>query len=299
MHLDVHNKNNNGLTPDFHSAYKKDHSCETTLFCIVDKILNAMENKQCCATIAIDLSAAFDTVHHDILLSVLDKQYGLQGNALKWFDTYLRPSNCKVNVHKEYSNIKTLDFSVPQGSVGGPVLFNYYTSTIQYIIPVSINVYQFSDDHSILKLFNPNKINNESNCITDLELTSTKIKQWMNENRLKMNPKKTEFIIFGSKQMLKISTTKTIRVEDQDIERGTVVKYLGTFLDEKLSFTKHLNIKCRSVMFNLQKIRKLRKFLTEDSCKILIQGLVLCHLDYAHSLYYGLPNCQIMKLRRV
>ena len=62
---------------------------------------------------------------------------------------------------------------------------------------------------------------------------------------------------------------------------------------------KGLNIKCRSAMFNLQKIRKLRKFLTEDSCTILIQGLVISHLDYANSLYCGLPNCQIMKLQRV
>ena len=81
-----------------------------------------MEEQCITAVLALDLSAAFDTVDHDILLQILRNQYGIDGKALKWYDSYLHPRSCMVQVKGETSAQQPLEFSVPQGSCGGPVL---------------------------------------------------------------------------------------------------------------------------------------------------------------------------------
>ena len=92
----------NSLMPKYQSAYRSNFSCETALVKIVDDILNDMECQRVTALVGIDLSAAFDTVDHDILLSVLQNRFGICDNALRWFLTYLAPRCCKVEVNSQY-----------------------------------------------------------------------------------------------------------------------------------------------------------------------------------------------------
>ena len=103
-----------------------------------------------------DLSVAFDTVDHEILLLVLEKKYYITGNVLKWISTYLQPRNFKVYMDDKYSNPKDLWFSVPQGTCNGPMYFNLYCGTISECIPQDLGLYTFADDHEIDKEFEPN-----------------------------------------------------------------------------------------------------------------------------------------------
>ena len=91
----------NKLLPE--SAYRTNFSCETALVKLHNDILWSMEQQRITAIIAIDLSAAFDTVDHDILLDVLHNQFGIWETALAWYDSYLRPRSLKVNVSSAYS----------------------------------------------------------------------------------------------------------------------------------------------------------------------------------------------------
>ena len=111
------------LMPNYQSAYRPGYSCEAALVKIMNDLLWSMENQEVTAIMAIDLSAAFDRVDHDILLKALEIIFGIGGNALKWFGTYLTPRYCKVSVGKSYSNVRDLSFSVPQGSCACPVLY--------------------------------------------------------------------------------------------------------------------------------------------------------------------------------
>ena len=113
----------NSLLPSYQSAYRKFFSCETSLLKLADNLLNEMENQRVSALVVMDLSAAFNTVDHNILLDVLSNQYGIEGKVLKWFDTYLRPHFCQVDINGARSSIQSLDFSVPQGSCAGPMLY--------------------------------------------------------------------------------------------------------------------------------------------------------------------------------
>ena len=101
------------LLPDFLSAYQKNYSMETSLLNITNDILRGMENQQITTILILNLSAAFDTVDHDILLTIAEQTFAFKEKALKWFDNYLMPRYFKVRIDGKYSEFKNLPFSVP------------------------------------------------------------------------------------------------------------------------------------------------------------------------------------------
>ena len=128
---------------------------------------------------------AFDTVHHSVLLNVLHNQFGITGTALNWYDTYLRPHQYYVEITGSRSQSRLIDFSVPQGSCAGPVLYSIYACTLQTVIPEGINLNGFADDHNVKKSFGAGNREDEKEFISDLGLCTTRINNWMNLNRLK------------------------------------------------------------------------------------------------------------------
>ena len=90
--------NRNNLLPSYQSAYRKYYSCETSLVKLVNDILWAMEKQLVTVVVILDLSAAFNTVDHDLLLEVLEKQYGVVGAAREWYTSYLKPRQFKVGI---------------------------------------------------------------------------------------------------------------------------------------------------------------------------------------------------------
>ena len=129
------------------------------------------------ALVAIDLSAAFDTVDNTVLLKVLQQHFGVNGKVLNWMDTYLRPRGFKVNIGNEYSKYIPMDFLVPQGSILDPVLFSAYISTLRLEVPRPIDLHGFTDDHVMKKDFLASKCNDEDNytSITGLLYESKKL----------------------------------------------------------------------------------------------------------------------------
>jgi hypothetical protein len=288
------------LFPDYQSAYRKYYSCETALLKIVNDILWTMEQQKVTALAAIDLSAAFDTVDHSILLDVLQVKFGVQDVALEWFASYLQPRQFMVNVGESYSSTQQLTFSVPQGSCAGPTLYSVYASTMREVIPHGIDVHGYADDHAIKTSFISGSIASETGAFQDMEDTMTKIGDWMTKNRLKMNESKTEFIIFGSRQQLnKLASRNSLNVSGTTVTTSDSIKYLGVYLDKNLNFKKQITTKCRTASYNLFRIKKVRKYLTEHACNTLVLGLVVVHLDYANGLLAGLPNVNVSRLQRI
>ena len=97
------------LVPEYQSAYRKKHSCETSLVKLVNDILWNMENQLVTAIVILDLSAAFDTVDHNILLDILEKRFGIVGLARAWYKSYLKPRRFKVAVEDKVSQPRQLD----------------------------------------------------------------------------------------------------------------------------------------------------------------------------------------------
>ena len=192
--------NSNSLLPDYQSAYRKYYSCETSLVKLVSDILWAMEKQLVTVVVILDLSAAFTTVDHDLLLEVLEKQYGIVGTVRQWYTSYLKPRTFKVSIRETTSQPRQLDYSVPQGSVQGAFLFIAYPSTLDLVVqPSGLELNGFADDHSICTTFKPSKLDHkeELDTITTIESTMLDIKSWMDQVHLKLNESKMEFIYFG------------------------------------------------------------------------------------------------------
>ena len=170
---------NNNLLSDYQLVYRKYHSCETSLIKLVNDLLWAMEKQEVTAMTLLDLSAAFDTVNHDLLLEVLNKRFGVKEKALKWYEQYLKPQKFKVAINNTHPKEQTIDYSVPQGSIQGAFLFNIYASTITDVIPPTLELMGYADDHSIKKPFKPGNTNcnTESDTIAIIEDSMLDVKE--------------------------------------------------------------------------------------------------------------------------
>ena len=192
----VNHCESNNLLPDNQSAYRKGYSCETMLMKLVDIILNGMEDKLITAVMACDLSAAFDTVNHSVLLETFKDFYGMSGNVLQWIESYLSNRSCLVDVNGKRSSEKKLSLSVPQGSCSGAFFFILYAATIFFEIDL-VELFGFADDHILPTSFPAGDRLAEMDAIIDLEDSAIDIKEWMDKVKLKINTDKTEFITFG------------------------------------------------------------------------------------------------------
>ena len=293
-HCSIHS-----LIPNYQSAYRANYSCETALTKIVNDILWAMEHQKVTPLVAFDLSVAFDTVDHDILLSVLEKKFGVRDTCLDWFRSYLNSRFCMVRIRDALSSRCELKCSVPQGSLGGPSLFTVYASTIQSEVPDDIDLHGFADDHILKNSFRTSSRVDEKDSIQSLERTLVDIKVWMDQNRLKMNDDKTEFIMFASKRQLDKCETTSIDVNNTIVKCSPTIKYLGALLDQHLQLSQHITRKCRTAMTNLQMIKFLHPSLTQETAHMLVRGLVTSHLDYCNAIFAGLPNVLLKTLQKV
>ena len=165
---------NQNLTPSYQSAYRANHSCETSLLKLCNDILWAMERQEITVLLALDLTMAFDTVDHSVLLNVLHNQFGITGKSLTWCDTYLRPHQCYMEITGSRSQPRSIDFSVPQGSCVRPVLYSIYASTLQTVIPEGIDLNAFADDHNVKKSFGAGNKVDDKEVISDLEWCATR-----------------------------------------------------------------------------------------------------------------------------
>ena len=208
---------------------------------------------------AMDLSVAFDTVDHDILLNFLHDWLGFTGTAFNWFNNYLRPHSCVVTVQKARSSERDLTSNVPQGSCAGPVLFLAYTSTFPQVVDNQLNIYGFADNHNVGYGFIPGTLDNKDelekiNILTD---SLKSINMWMSRNRLQMNNAKTEVLLIGSQSQLNKCVTLAFNVNGTMVQISRIIKYLGAFLDNGLSFKQHITTKCRIAIWNLQWLKPL------------------------------------------
>ena len=142
----------NNLSNPFQSAYRAGHSTETVLLRVVNDILFALDNDNISVSLLLDLSAAFDITDRRILLSRLNSVLGIQSTALQWFQSYFSDRYQSTSVNNSSSSPSQLMYSVPQGSVLGPILFVLYTTYFSDIIANhSVKHQLFADDIQLQK----------------------------------------------------------------------------------------------------------------------------------------------------
>jgi len=294
--LDGH-LNRNNLNCERQSAYKKFHSTETALLRVHADIAEAIDGGLSCVLVLLDLSAAFDTLDHTILLQRLQTFFGIRGTALAWFQSYLSQRTQEVVISDEQSDPASLQYGVPQGSVLGPVLYSMYTAPLSKEVQShGVNHLFYADDTQLYNMFKsvPAEVSRSTG---QMERCLETIRVWMCENKLKLNGEKTEVITFSSK--FKPVPRVSLKVGDVCVQSASCVKDLGVLLDEKLTMADQISQMCRSAYFQLRSIAHIRRYLTSAAAKALVHSLVTSRLDYCNSLLVGLPSASIQKLQRV
>ena len=298
LQLNEHLVENDILEP-MQSAYKSGHSTETALLKVQNDILMAMDNQKVTALLLLDLSAAFDTVNHTILLNRLQKRVGITGGALRWFQSYLENRKQSVRINNVNSEPVDLKYGVPQGSVLGPVLFSLYTLPLADVLKThGVEYHLYADDTQIYMSFKAIH-SEEMDSIQKLSACIAEVKKWMMDNFLQLNTDKTKFLIFGTRNQLAKTETASFDAAGDIVEISSSARNLGIIFDNSLSMNQHVSHLSRICFNDLRNISYIRKYLTLDATKTIVQALVCSRLDYCNSLYYGLPNTQIQRLQRI
>ena len=294
-------KDKYGLNEKFQSAYRKFHSTETALVRIQNDILRAIDNKQqgCGFLVLLDLSAAFDTVDHKILIRRMEKRFGVNGLCLDWLSSYLHKRKQFVSINGGKSDEEELDCDVPQGSVLGPTCFGDYNSPIGAIFRRhNIEYHLYADDTQVYVFFKPGT--SEEEAVKRLEACLADVRLWMAKNYLKLNDKKTDFLIFCKPAAENKIQTKSIKIGNCDITPSSCVTNIGATFDKHMKLNMQINKSCRSAWFSLYTISKIKKYLTTDQKKSAVHAYVTSKIDSNNSLYIGLPKTTLLnKLSRV
>ena len=240
------------------------------LYC---KITNDLDDKLHTVGIFLDLSKAFDTLSHNILLNKLNL-YGIRGLANVWIQNYLSERKQHVVYNQKISTENNIVCGVPQGSFLGPLLFLLYINDL----PLSSNSSHFiifADDTNILFSHkDPSRLEK----VINIELN--KISNWFKLNKLSLNIDKMNFMIFKNKHSNKPDLNYKIEIDDKNIEKVEITKFLGVLIDNNLSWKAHTMHISKIVSKYNGIIRKIRSYLNKDSLLTLYNTLVLPYLSY-------------------
>lgn len=284
------------LTP-FQSAYRRLHSTETALLRIQNDLLQSVNNKKVSALILLDLSAAFDTIDHQILLTRLSSYFGITGSALSLISSYLSNRTQSVLINDSFTPSSPVTTGVPQGSVLGPLLFSLYTSPLSEIFvnsPVSYHLY--ADDTQLYISFSPSQANPNLDILSS---TLESVHNWLTSNRLTVNPSKTEYLLIGTPQQRSKISNSSVHLKGINISPSDSARNLGFIFDSNLSHKSQISSVCKTSFLQIRQLRQIRSSLDISSAIVLANSLVSSRLDYCNSLYYNLPESSIHRLQRV
>ena len=289
-HLDQHN-----LLPVHQSAYRRCHSTETAVLRVSSDLLRAAGDGELSLLVLLDLSAAFDTVDHSILLRRLEASFGLGSVVLAWFQSYLTGRSFSVRSGALASSATSLTCGVPQGSVLGPLLFTLYTAELEEVIKAhGLQCHMYADDTQVYGRCRPEHTDSLaikiSRCVDAVD-------RWMFSSRLLLNANKTEVMWCSSSRRSFTLPTKPVRICSDLILPVRCVRNLGIWLDSDCSMASHINNTTRSCYASLREIRSIAAPLSIDVRRILITALVLPKIDYGISTLAGLPSCHLDRLQ--
>jgi exonuclease III len=287
---------NNVMEP-FQSAYCTGRSTESALLRVQNDIVLALANQKAVLLVLLDLSAAFDTVDHELMLSTLSTLH-IEDTVLRWFRSYLTDRVQYISIGNKRSDSKHLTCGVPQGSVLGPVLFTIYTQSLGVLLrKLNIAYHLYADDTQLYITFDPSSVEDTARAVQQMETCVKLVKSWMTSHHLKMNDSKTEILVISSKRA--DAQLSKLCICDHDVLVSKEARNIGVIFDSHATMLPNIKSVCQKSFWKLKNISKLRPFLNKKALEILVHAFITCNLDIFNSLYLGLPQYSLNMLQAI
>ena len=260
-------------------GFRSGFSCENAICELVGRITKHKEKKESSIGVFIDLSKAFDTLNHSMLLKKMEK-YGIRGLTLDWYTSYLTNRQMRVkcpsdiNGKTTYSSYHKLDYGTPQGSCLGPLLFLIYINDLYQSIEYC-NMILFADDTTLI---HGNKSLIYLKWMIEEDLSN--MTDWFNANQLTVNLSKTECILFPVQTMQTKDKVIQLVINDKEIQSTKCTKFLGTWIDQQLQWKTHTSNLLMRLKQNTNLLKVGNKFLTKSSKKIYYYAHIYSHIIY-------------------
>ena len=238
------------MFPELQSAYRQNHSTETALLKVKNDLLMAMDKGQVMLLVLLNLTSAFDTVEHEILLDRLRSTGGLCGKVLSWFENYFEGRSQKVSINGTLSKPFDLMCRVPQWSCLGPLLFTIYLSKLFQILKHHLpSVHTYADDTQLYLSFKQSDTFSEVEAVSAMQKCICDVRAWVREDPLMLNDDKTEFLIIGTRQQLSKVSIQSINVGQAEVSSVVSARNLGTWFDTHLDMGTHITKTCSSAFY--------------------------------------------------
>jgi hypothetical protein len=267
--------NTNEILNDKQFGFRSNHSTYMAIIELVDTIITAVENNESTIGIFLDLSKAFDTINHNILLYKLE-YYGFRGIVLDWFKNYLSNRKQYVYFNSSDSQLKDIVCGVPQGSILGPLLFILYINDITSTSNI-LDFILFADDTTIV--YSHEDIDSQINVVNN-ELKE--VSGWFKANKLSVNATKTNYMILGTSHMTSVKVEHNLNVilDDSILERVKQTKFLGVLIDENLTWKPHIDCVAKTLSRNIGIMNKLKHFIPSRILHTLYCTFILPYINY-------------------
>ena len=259
-------------------GFRKNHSTDHALIELVDQIRFSIDKNQMTGGIFVDLSKAFDTVNHKILIGKLE-HYGIRGKALELFKSYLDERKQYVQINNCKSDTRSISCGVPQGSVLGPLLFLIFINDLPNCCDfVFFRI--FADDTNV---FFHVKSADELREIGKIIMTA--LNSWFSANKMTLNTDKSTFTIFKSSRKIIPNLPEEIKFLGHEIKRTPYIKFLGITLDENLSWNHHIEDVCRKLKSFFHIFYNIREYLSNKEIQSIYYALVYSRIKYGINVY--------------
>ena len=279
-------------------GFRKKHSTELAGLELNDIIVQNLERRKMPVSVFIDLSKAFDTIDHKILLKKLS-YYGIKGTALKWFESYLTNRKMFVQYNDCVSSYSELTTGVPQGSILGPLLFIIYMNDIASVTD-KFHFTIYADDTTLISpicTFDINLSKDYKAISANINAELQLITDWMSLNKLSLNAKKTKMMIFHYPNKHMKNVQLNLFINNTKIERVKEFNFLGVMFDENLTWKSHVSKIGSKIAAVVGTIKKLKRFLPQEILKVIYNALIQPHLNFG-VLLWGTNSKRISKLQK-
>ena len=236
----------------------------------------------------LDLSKAFDSINHKILLRRLEN-IGFDEDSTNLIENYLSERTQRVVLNGIESDWINLKRGVPQGTILGPLLFNIYVNDLAKVVEKDCTVVQYADD-TFLFTSDTDEISSK----TKLDNIS-KLIDFFAKSQLVVNKQKTEYIVFSTRKRL---TNTVLNVDNERIAESNSVKYLGVIIDSKLKFDGEVKKILQRMACGIKVLNTLSKSLPEKTKVLLLNAIVISHLPYFALILIGLQKSLLTTLEK-